>query len=190
VHIVENRYRFRPNKDIERGSARWLTLHRHDGGDGSARCIAGLRERGYRIVAMCPHRDATPLEEFDVSQPAALFFGTELEGLTAAVRDAADERVRIRTCGFTESLNISVAVAVTLHHLTLRLRQSGVDWRLSPGEAAELRLAWVRNAIGPRNLRAIEAAWDKAGRERKRPEHGGPLTTPVADAPGAPLRSR
>lgn len=166
VHIIENRYRFRPNKDIERGSARWLTLHRHnETGDNTPQCIARLRERGYRIVAACPHGQTVPLEEFDVSRPAALFFGTEAEGLSPGMLAAADERVRIPTYGFAESLNISVAVAVSMHHLSFRLRQSDVDWRLPPAEMAELRLAWVRTAIGKRRLPAIEAAFrNKSGK--------------------------
>jgi len=162
VHIIENRYAYRMNPDVELGSARWLTIHRYAAtNDNSDDCIDALKQRGYRIVAMCPHGDAQLLEDFDVSQPAALFFGTEAEGLTQTVVDRADVRLRIPIYGFAESLNISVAVAVCLHHLTLQLRRAEIDWHLSEAEKQALKLAWVRRAIGQKRLRTIEREYER-----------------------------
>ncbi|MFQ5731750.1 MAG: TrmH family RNA methyltransferase [Planctomycetaceae bacterium] len=158
VHIIENRYEYRLNPDIELGSAQWLTLRRHfSGDDNTAVCIRDLREHGYRIVATSPRSDTHPLAECDVTRPAALLFGTEHEGLSETALNLADERVRIPTYGFAESLNISVAVAVALHHFTTQLRNSTVDWRLSESERNQLKLAWVRRTIGGKRLPIIEA---------------------------------
>lgn len=151
VHLIEKRYRYRVNRDIERGSAQWLTLVRHtEGENNSATCVRALRRAGYRIVATSPRDDALPLEEFDVSQKAALFFGRERDGLSDYLLAEADERVRIPMYGFAESLNISVAVAICLHHLSWKLRTGDVDWELTDSEKAEIRLEWLRCTIGHR----------------------------------------
>jgi tRNA (guanosine-2'-O-)-methyltransferase len=56
--------------------------------------------------------------------------------------------------GFTESLNISVSVAICLSTLITRLRESGVDIGLSPDERDFIRLAWYRKIV--RNSSVIE----------------------------------
>ena len=160
VHIIENRYRYEVNPEIELGSARWLTIHRHsETEENTAECLARLRSKGYRIAAMCPHGESQTLDEFDLSQPTAFLFGTEAAGLSQVALDEADCRVQISTHGFAESLNISVAVAVSMHHFSHRLRQTDIDWHLTEPEQAELRLTWLRQAIGKRRLPAIESAF-------------------------------
>lgn len=149
VHVVERRRDFKPDGQIAVGAPKWLTMHRHL---STPECYADLRERGYRIIATAPREDARPLAELDLDRPAALVFGTEKEGLTAEAIDGADETVFIPMHGFTESLNVSVCVALCLRDLTIRLRRDDttVDWHLTAEERAIVRAAWIRNAIGYR----------------------------------------
>ena len=49
--------------------------------------------------------------------------------------------------GFTESLNISVSVAIILQTLTTKLRQSDIKWQLSEQELLETRIEWTKNSI-------------------------------------------
>lgn len=49
--------------------------------------------------------------------------------------------------GFTESLNISVAVAIILQHVTNKLKVSDVDWQLQSSEKREIYERWVRKTI-------------------------------------------
>ena len=79
--------------------------------------------------------------------PAAFFFGNELDGLSEEMLAAADEYLRIPMYGFVESFNISVSCALTLHHLTYRLRHSEIPWSLSRQEREELLLEWLRSSI-------------------------------------------
>ena len=161
VHVIENRYEYELNPDIELGTAQWLTIHNHDAGDdNTADCIADLRDRGYRIIATTPHSEHS-LDQCDVAQPAALMFGTEEEGLSETALDLADEHVSIPTFGFVESLNLSVCVAIVLHFLTTQLRQSSLDWQLTEAEQAGLKLEWIRHTIGPRRLPIIEAKFGR-----------------------------
>jgi tRNA (guanosine-2'-O-)-methyltransferase len=49
--------------------------------------------------------------------------------------------------GFVESFNLSVAAALCLQSLSARLRQSGIDWRLTDAEREELLVRWTRLSI-------------------------------------------
>ncbi len=147
VHVVEDENEFRPDGEVALGASRWLTLKRYG---RTTDCLRELRRRGYRVVATSPSDDATPIDEFDVSRPAALVFGSELPGISSEMAAAADETVRIPMYGFTESLNVSVSVALCLQHVARELRASSVDWRLSRDEREELFGEWVRTSLGPK----------------------------------------
>ncbi len=156
VHIVENRNKFEPNRDVVLGAAQWLTITKYNRREhNTAECLRALKQRGYRIVATSPHDADCTLEEYDVRQKTALVFGTELEGISDVARAEADQVLVIPMFGFTESLNISVAVAVCLHHLTWKLRNSDVPWQLTDEEKLDLKLQWVRKTLAKR-LEALE----------------------------------
>jgi len=151
VHIVEDATRFRPSRDIARGSARWLTLQRwrqdqgqgQEQGQGIDDCLASLRAQGFVIVATSPGDDAITLEEVPLEKPLAVCFGTEETGLSPSAFAAADIRVVIRTPGFTRSLNVSVTAALVMYHLAARLRASDLPWRLPAARREDLRLMWL-----------------------------------------------
>jgi tRNA (guanosine-2'-O-)-methyltransferase len=91
---------------------------------------------------------AVPLPKFDLQAgKCALFFGTELTGLTDPVLEQADEFLKIPLYGFTESFNISVSAAIILNQLTMNLHQSDLSWRLSKDEREEQLLDWLKNSI-------------------------------------------
>jgi tRNA (guanosine-2'-O-)-methyltransferase len=149
VHIIENRNDYKVNPDVALGSNKWLTLTRYrKREDNTGDAIASLRKSGYRIVATTSHADSVRIHEFDLRPgKVALLFGTELRGLSESALKEADEYLTIPMAGFTESLNISVSVAVTLFKLTETLRSSNLDWSLTPEECREIRLNWLRETI-------------------------------------------
>lgn len=150
VHIIENKNVFHVNPDVVRGASNWVTLKRHNKNDfNTAETLRELKREGYRIIAASPHEHDVNLEAFDLNKGKAAFvFGTERPGLTEAAKQEADEFMKIPMVGFTESLNISVSVAVTLHHLTQRLRNdSSVNWQLSVEEKEEIMLSWLRMSL-------------------------------------------
>jgi tRNA (guanosine-2'-O-)-methyltransferase len=110
-------------------------------------CYQHLREQGYRIVATTPHMDDILLNELDLDQKTAIVFGTELEGLSTIAIENADAWMKIPMYGFTESFNISVSAAITLHHLTGKLRRSDIDWHLNETDRIETRLQWARSVV-------------------------------------------
>lgn len=149
VHIIENRNTYEVNPEIALGSDKWLTLFQYTRDHNNSRdALADLKKKGYRIVTTSPHASGCTPEEFDLHKgKTALVFGTELEGLSADAAAMADEALTIPMVGFTESLNISVTVAILLHQLTERLRKSGLPWQLSATESLQVKLQWLKNSI-------------------------------------------
>jgi tRNA (guanosine-2'-O-)-methyltransferase len=54
------------------------------------------------------------IDDFDITKPTALFFGTEHDGLSQEILGRADGFIKIPMVGFTESLNISVSAAIII----------------------------------------------------------------------------
>jgi len=153
IHIIENKHAYTLNKDVAMGSPKWLNLHKYRHTDNNTLdCITKLKEKGYRIVATSPHPNGYELKDLPVDKPLALFFGTELTGISDTVREHADEFVMIPMYGFTESFNISVSAALCLHSLVSKLHQTDVDWHLTEAEKEVLRLHWLRKSINKVDL--------------------------------------
>lgn len=151
AHFIEGKYGDIFDRKIAGGAQKWVDAYRHK---DSEACMKELRAQGYRIVATTPHSESVDLENFPLDQKTALFFGTETEGLSPSVLENADAHLTIPMVGFTESLNISVAVAIILQRLTTRLRESDYKWHLSDDEILEKEMDWTRKSI--KSLEAIE----------------------------------
>jgi tRNA (guanosine-2'-O-)-methyltransferase len=149
VHIIENRNRYIINPDVVMGATKWINLKKYNAQDfNTDEAIDALREQDYRIISTCLDENAVPLPDFSLrTGKCALFFGTELTGLTERMIARADECLKIPLYGFTESLNISVSAAIILNQLTLKLRLSDLPWRLSQKEREEQLIDWLRKSI-------------------------------------------
>jgi len=148
VHIIENRNEYNINPDVALGSSKWIQLHKYNSFENNtAAAFEKLREEGYQIVATTPHKDDIMLDELDINKKTAIVFGTELEGLSDFAIDNADIRMKIPMYGFTESFNISVSAALSMHHLSEKLRKSDIDWSLSKEEKIEVLLNWAKSVV-------------------------------------------
>ncbi len=150
LYLIEKRFGCRLDRKIAMGAQQWVDIHPCANAEA---CLSVLKEKGYRLVATTPDPSASSLEDFNFDSPAALFFGTEKEGLSQAVLSAADSRLHIPMVGFTESLNISVAASIVLYSLCSRLRQTDVAWQLSETETERIRLDWTKKSI--KNVQGI-----------------------------------
>lgn len=161
VHVIENRNEYNVNPDVALGASKWLNLNKYnEQKNNTLSTIKALKEKGYRIVATTPHTNDVDLETFDLKQgKAALFFGSELPGLSEIVLDNADEFLKIPMFGFTESFNISVSAAIILHHLSFELKKTDIKWQLSEDEKSEVLLNWLRKSI--KNSEVIEKEYLK-----------------------------
>ena len=144
VAVVTGRAPFSPSERVTQGTHKWLTIQKYP---DIATAMNALRQRGYRIWASRLDEQAVPLEEVDVSVPGAFFFGNEHEGLSEEAIRHADGTFIIPMVGFAQSLNVSVAAAVTLYHITRRARREvGDAYFLSPEQKRTILRHWLRIA--------------------------------------------
>lgn len=154
MSVIEQRFGKRIDKQIAMGAQKWVDITPFD---SVTKCIDTLKSKGYQIIATTPHTDDCVLDDFDISKPSALCFGTEKAGLSEEIMQRADGFLKIPMVGFTESLNISVSAAIILQNLTNRLRNSDIPWQLTEAQILEKRLDWTRKSI--KNIAMIEARY-------------------------------
>lgn len=152
LNVVEQKYGKTIDKQIAMGAQKWVDIFEHS---SSQSCIDNLRQKGYQIIATTPHNDSCTIENFDITKPSALFFGTEIDGLSDEVIQQADGYLKIPMVGFTESLNISVSAAIIIQDITNRLRNSDINWQLSEEEILDKRLDWTRKTI--KDIKNVES---------------------------------
>ncbi|MFA6467384.1 MAG: RNA methyltransferase [Bacteroidota bacterium] len=90
---------------------------------GVEECYASLRKEGYQILATRLDDQARQLYDFDLTKPTAFVFGNEHAGVTDEAAAQADATVYIPMMGMIQSLNVSVACAVTIYE-ALRQRKA------------------------------------------------------------------
>ncbi len=144
LHMIEQKFSKTIDKEIALGAEKWVDIYRHT---STQNCLESLKKQGYQIVATSPHADAHTLDNFDISKPSAIFFGTEKNGLSQEIMDQADTFIKIPMYGFTESLNISVSAALVINSITNKLRTSALDWKLSEEDLLAKKIDWMRKSI-------------------------------------------
>lgn len=123
-------------------AAKWMRIHRHA---SVASCYAALRQERKSILVAALTPGSGDLYQHDLTEPSALVFGNEMRGLSDEAIRGADGAFRIPMMGMVESLNISVACAVTLYE-ALRQRESAGRYDQPSLDAAErdaLEAAWL-----------------------------------------------
>ena len=154
LNVVEEKFGKSIDKEIAMGAQKWVDVNRFE---SISACLHNLKSKGYQIIATTPHENDCMLDDFDISKPSALFFGTERDGLSEEVLQQAHGFLKIPMAGFTESLNISVSAAIIIQNLMSRLHQSDIAWQLSEEEILEKRLHWAKNTI--KDIKRIEARY-------------------------------
>lgn len=165
VHIVENTSKYELNVRVLKGSHKWMNLERYRtrGVNNTEVCFEKLRAEGYRILVADPGEDGISIHDVPVTEgKLALVFGNELSGISSYALQHGDQKIRIPMFGFTESLNISVSVAICLNSLVTKMNAEGGDYGLTDPEKNALKLHWYRKIVKRSDLiereflRAIE----------------------------------
>lgn len=141
VHVIEERNPFAVSHRVTRGTHRWLEIVRHRSTEA---CLAALAARGYQVFVAAMDGELTP-EDLAKVPKAAVVFGNEHKGASQAVRAAAAGTYAIPMVGFVESLNVSVASAITLY-VASRGRHGDLDEAERTEICARFLLASVRDA--------------------------------------------
>jgi len=114
VYIINNRIPPKKNWGFKSSSSakNWLTVHQYT---TAADCFNELRNQYDRILTTHLASDAVSVFDIDLTQSIALVFGNERFGVSDETRALADGNFIIPQCGIIQSLNISVACAVTVY---------------------------------------------------------------------------
>lgn len=113
VHVVVGQHGFRAARGVSKGTHRWLDVIRYESAEG---CVRALKEDGYTIHVAAMGASTTPADL--AREPRlALVFGNEHRGVSHTMKRHADGAFAIPMRGFVESLNVSVAAAITMQAL-------------------------------------------------------------------------
>jgi tRNA (guanosine-2'-O-)-methyltransferase len=125
-------------------AAKWLTVHQYENAE---ECFSSLRKHYSKILTTHLSSDAVGLHEIDFTQPIALVFGNEHSGVSDEIRALADGNFIIPQVGIIQSLNISVACAVTLYEAFRQKNNAGQynQRSLSDIRYKELFKEWEEN---------------------------------------------
>jgi tRNA G18 (ribose-2'-O)-methylase SpoU len=80
------------------------------------RVIQQLKDRNVQSVAACLRHDSIGLTRWHPGERTLVLLGNEAHGLPGTVLDIVDQRIKIRMEMGTDSLNVSVAAGIFLHH--------------------------------------------------------------------------
>ena len=122
-------------------AAKWLTVHQYD---NLEECVSAIREKYDAMLTTHLSTDAVSLYQLDLTRSTALVFGNEHAGVSDELRGIADGNFVIPQVGMIQSLNISVACAVSLYEAFRQKSEAGHyhDTRLSQNEYQALGRQW------------------------------------------------
>jgi tRNA (guanosine-2'-O-)-methyltransferase len=145
VVVVEADARFSPNHSISQGAHSWLSLRRFT---AVREAINDLHRRGYQVWASHLDPSAVDLEDIPLDQPIALLFGNEHQGVSDTAIEDADGTFVIPMRGFVQSLNVSVAAAISTYHVTRTAsREAPERYSLDMPEKREVLALWMRRHL-------------------------------------------
>jgi len=125
-------------------AAKWLTVHQYE---NTEICLRELRSRYPRILTTHLSSDAVSLYDIDFTEPTALVFGNEHSGVSEEMRTRCDGNFLIPQAGIIQSLNISVACAVSLYEAFRQKKLAGhyEGRRMGDQQYAMLLKEWEMN---------------------------------------------
>lgn len=91
---------------------KWVESKRYD---SIKKCFNDLKRDGFKIYASKLDENAIDLYDLDLTDKVAIVMGNEHRGISDEVAELADEIFYIPMRGMIQSLNVSVAAAVTLY---------------------------------------------------------------------------
>lgn len=122
-------------------AAKWLTVHQYE---DAALCFADIRKKYEKIYTTHLSSDAVSLYEINFTGSVALVFGNEHAGVSEEIRAMADGNFLIPQMGIIQSLNISVACAVSIYEALRQKTNAGhyQQQRLEDGTFNTLLNEW------------------------------------------------
>lgn len=111
IHAVTDESAFEAKITSSAGSAQFVDVHLHP---SYAAAVKALHGEGFQVLAAHLDPDAVDFRAVDYTRPTCVVLGQEGPGVTAELLELCDRTFYIPMAGAVESLNVSVAAAVTL----------------------------------------------------------------------------
>ncbi len=123
---------------------KWLTIHQYD---DAGECFSSLRNHYSSILTTHLSGDTIGLYQLDLAKSTAFVFGNEHSGVSDEIRALADGNFIIPQVGIIQSLNISVACAVTLYEAYRQKTLAGHydQQKINENKYNELMRTWSLN---------------------------------------------
>ncbi len=102
----------RISKTSSSSANKWIDVEKYN---DTKNCYDQLRAQGFKVYASMLNKNAVNIYNIDLTKKIALVFGNEKRGVSAEAEKLADETFYIPMRGMIQSLNVSVAAAVTLY---------------------------------------------------------------------------
>ena len=101
-------------KPTSTGVRKWLHVHHYDDVD---KCFADIKTKYNNVLATHINSESESLYDLDLTGNVAFLFGNEHEGISEESLKYANGNFLIPQYGMVQSLNISVACALSLIHI-------------------------------------------------------------------------
>jgi tRNA (guanosine-2'-O-)-methyltransferase len=111
------------SKFTSASARKWVDTIKFSGVDD---CYNSLRNEGFRIYATMLDRKAKSIYDVDFTSKSVIVMGNEHRGVSDEAAEKSDETVFIPMHGMIQSLNVSVATAVTLFEAQRQRQQNGM----------------------------------------------------------------
>ncbi|KMQ58490.1 rRNA methyltransferase [Chryseobacterium angstadtii] len=144
VVAMEEENVFDPNLTVTKGAETWVEVEKMPKNVAS---LQNIKNRGYKILAVSLEKNAVMLPDYKITEPIALVFGTEKEGVSEEVLNFADETLAIPMYGLTRSYNVSVAAGICMYELKQKLLKSDIDYKLSEEKQMKMKIRWAVNSM-------------------------------------------
>jgi tRNA (guanosine-2'-O-)-methyltransferase len=143
IYTIEERPIRAYARSTSGSASKWINVVHHS---SVVRCYDDLRAKGYRVMVAALSENSIELYDADLTRPTAIVFGNEQRGASAEAVGLADQVVEIPMMGMVESLNISVAGAVTLFEALRQRKLAGLyaSARLDQAQLEELAGEWLK----------------------------------------------
>ncbi len=144
VHLVYNSNTPFPKlgRKSSASAKKWIEIKRYT---SVADCYTSLRQQGFKIYTTHLSKKSISLYDLDLTQPTALVFGNEHSGVSDEAVKLSDGNFIIPQLGMIQSLNISVACAVSVYEaLRQRLAAGLENTRLLNPDEFQIKLdEWI-----------------------------------------------
>ncbi|ANI88738.1 RNA methyltransferase [Arachidicoccus ginsenosidimutans] len=120
---------------------KWVSIHYFE---NLQECISSLKNENFTLMATHLSAAAVDLYEIDFTQKIALIFGNERKGVTEEMLQHCDGNFIVPQVGIIQSLNISVACAISIYEAFRQKRLAGhyEKTRLQNERLVELKNEW------------------------------------------------